>query len=265
MLPRSRRVKVKVKVLMSSSQTYPPLFALVSIPSLLERWLRGGRPDILKVAMACYQSGEPGLRVVSRGGGTLLEYADKGLPHVRRHARGLATDEDHRLLLEQTPHVRAMVFDRVLHVGLRFAGLAREDREQPRDPGCFECPHLILVEEILQRIAAAEEQHRLAHGNPALLQRRTLLEKAPERRNAGAGPDHDHRYVRVVGRAKRNCGLADKAKHGGIDSQPGQVVRADTLKSSLAAACGCLQHTYSDAADIRGNKRRGRYRVVSRP
>src|SRR6516165_1943480 len=215
--------------------------------------------------MASHQSGEPGLPVSGCCGGTLLKYPSKGLSNVWRHARSLATDEDHRLLLEQTPDVLAMVFDRLLDIGLRFAGLAREGREQPRDSGRLEGPHLLLVEEILQRIAAAEEQHRLAHGNPALIQRRTLLEKAPKRRDAGAGPDHDHRYVRVVGRAKRNCGLADKAKHGGIDPQPGQVVRADTIKSSLAAACGCLQHAYSDAADIRGNKRRGRYRVVSRP
>ena len=59
----------------------------------------------------------------------------KGLPNVRCHARGLATDEDHPLLLEQTLHVLAMVFDRLLHIGLRFAGLPRESREQPRDPG----------------------------------------------------------------------------------------------------------------------------------
>src|SRR5262249_45097503 len=107
--------------------------------------------------MARHQSGEPGLRVSGCGGGTLLEYAGKGLPNVRRHARGLATDEDYRFLLEQTPHVLAMVFDRLLHIGLRFAGLPREGREQPCDPGGFERPHLILVEEILQRIAAAKE------------------------------------------------------------------------------------------------------------
>src|SRR5215510_14281749 len=134
--------------------------------------------------MASHQSGEPGLRVSGCCGGTLLKYPSKGLSNVWRHARSLATDEDHRLLLEQTPHVLAMVFDRLLHVGLRFAWLAREGREQPRDRGRFECPHLILVEEILQRIAAAKEQHGLAHGNAALLQRRAFLEKATERRDA---------------------------------------------------------------------------------
>ena len=128
--------------------------------------------------MAGHQAGEPSLRVSGRGSGTLLEYADKGLPNLRCHARGLATDKDHRVLLEQTPDVLAMVFDHLLHIGLRFAGLAREGWEQPRDPGRFERPHLILVEEILERIAAAKEQHGLAHGNAALLERRTFLEKA---------------------------------------------------------------------------------------
>jgi hypothetical protein len=94
-----------------------------------ERWLRSGRPDILEVAMARHQAGEPGLRVSGCGSGTLLEYGGKGLPNIRCHARGLATDEDNRLLLEQAPDVPAMVFDRLLHIGLRFAGLAREDRE----------------------------------------------------------------------------------------------------------------------------------------
>jgi hypothetical protein len=91
--------------------------------------------------------------------------------------------------------------------------------------------------------AATKEQHGLAHGSAALSQRRALLEKATERRDTGAGADHDHRQVRIVGRAKRNRGLADEAIHGGIDPQPGQVVGADTLKSPLAAACGCLQFT----------------------
>ena len=164
--------------------------------------------------MASHQSGEPGLRVSDCCGGTLLKYPSKGLSNVWRHARSLATDEDHRLLLEQTPHVRAMVFDRLLHIGLRFAGLAREDREQPRDPGCLKRPHLLLVEEILQRIAAAEEQHRLAHGNPALLQRRTLLEKAPERRDAGAGP------TMIIG----TCGLSG-GRNGivGLRTKPNRV------------------------------------------
>src|SRR5262245_26734544 len=119
----------------------------------------------------------------------LLKYPGKSLPNVWRHARSLATDEDHRLLLQQTPHVCVMVFDRLLYIGLRFAGLAREDREQPRDPGRFERSHLILVEEILQWVAAAKEQHGLAHRNAALFQRRPFLQKATEGRDAGAGSD----------------------------------------------------------------------------
>src|SRR5258708_7548780 len=91
--------------------------------------------------MPGHQSGEPGLRVGGCGGGMFLEYAGKGLPNVRRHARGLATDEDHRLPLKQTPDILAMVFYRLLHIGLRFAELAREGREQPRDSGRFERPH----------------------------------------------------------------------------------------------------------------------------
>jgi len=99
-----------------------------------------GRPNILEVAMARHQSGEPGLRVGSRGSAMLLEYVGKGLPNLRCHARGLATDEDHRLLPEQAPHVLAVVFDRLLHVGLRLAGLAREGREQPGAPAASNAP-----------------------------------------------------------------------------------------------------------------------------
>jgi hypothetical protein len=76
----------------------------------------------------------------------------------------------------------------------------------------------MLVDEILERIAATKEQHGLAHGSAALSQRRAFPEKATERRDTGAGADHDHRQVRIVGRAKRNRGLADEATVASIRS-----------------------------------------------
>ena len=44
------------------------------------------------------------MRVGDRGASTLLRYAGKDPPSVRRHARGLAADEDHRLLQERSLH-----------------------------------------------------------------------------------------------------------------------------------------------------------------
>src|SRR5262245_18639210 len=161
----------------------------------LDHPLRRGRPDVLEVAVVRHQAGEPGLGVGCRSTGALLEHASERLPDIRRHTGRVPADEDHRPLLEQPPHLLALLLDRLLYVGLRRAGLARERGVYPGDPGCFERPQLVLVEEILERIAAAEKEQGLANWNPLLLERSTLLQEAAERRNAGAGAYHDHGQV----------------------------------------------------------------------
>ena len=78
--------------------------------------------------MVRHQAGEPGLGVCLRSAGALLEHASERLPDVLRHARRVPADEDHRRLLDEPPHGLALYLDRLLHVGLRLAGLARERR-----------------------------------------------------------------------------------------------------------------------------------------
>src|SRR5215510_13310430 len=141
----------------------------------LDHPLRRGRPDVLEVALVRHQAGEPGLGVCFRSTGALLEHASERLPDIRRHTGRVPADEDHRPLLEQPPHLLALLLDRLLHVGLRCAGLARERSMYLGDPGGFERPQLVLVEEILERIAAAEEEQGLADGNSLLLERGALL------------------------------------------------------------------------------------------
>ena len=145
-------------------------------------------PDVLQITLARYKSSEPGLAVGHRGASPLLEQADKGPPNVGRHVRGLAADENYTLLLEQLPDLIAMGSNRVLYIGSRLARLAREGGEQPRDSGGLETPQLILIEKILQRIAAAKEQYGLAYRNASLLQGRALFEESAERRPCRGRP-----------------------------------------------------------------------------
>ena len=110
------------------------------------------------------------------------------------------------------PHCVAVRRDRLLHIGLRLARLAGEGAHEFRHTRRLERAHLVLVEEVLHGIAAAEEEERLADRRALFLQRRALEQEAAERRDAGARPDHDHRQVRVLGRMEGNRRLADEAR-----------------------------------------------------
>jgi hypothetical protein len=108
----------------------------------------------------------------------------------------------------------------------RLAGFAREGADQPRHARRLEPAHLLLVEEVLQRVRAAEEQQRRADRRPLLLQRRVLLQEAAKGRDAGPRAHHDHRRVRVLRRMKRNGRLADEAverRVGRLSRQVGPV------------------------------------------
>jgi nicotinic acid mononucleotide adenylyltransferase len=55
-------------------------------------------------------------------------------------------------------------------------------------PRCDQALQFLGVDEVLLRMPAAEEQHRLAQRLAALDLRRALLQEAAERRQARAGP-----------------------------------------------------------------------------
>ena len=66
------------------------------------------------------------------------------------------------------------------------------------------------VEIILIGMAAAEEQHRGTERAALGLDRGALLQEAAERREAGAGTDHDQRRRGIVGQRETRLGRADR-------------------------------------------------------
>ena len=95
----------------------------------------------------------------------------------------------------------------------------------------------IGVDEVLLGMAAAEEQHRLAERAALGLARRALLQEAAERRQAGAGADHDHRALRIVGQAEAlGRGVAHEAVHHVAGLGARQVVGAHALEGAAARA-----------------------------
>ena len=86
----------------------------------------------------------------------LAEKADERLLDVGRHARSLAAHKHPRCFLQKVPRCVAIRCDRLL------ARLAGEGAHEFRDTLRLEGAHLVLVEEVLHGIAAAEEEERLA-------------------------------------------------------------------------------------------------------
>jgi hypothetical protein len=93
---------------------------------------------------------------------------------IGRHPRGLAAHKHRGLFLQEVPHPVAIRRDRLLHIGFRFAWLAREGAHEFRHVRRLERAHLVLVEELLNGIAAAEKEKRLADRRALLLQRCAL-------------------------------------------------------------------------------------------
>ena len=88
---------------------------------------------------------------------------------------------------------------------------------QVDEPLGRESLQLVGVNEILVGMAAAEEQHGGPERRSFRPLRRALLQKAPERRQAGAGADHDDRRRGVLRQAKASLGFA----HRGVDEVAG--------------------------------------------
>ena len=90
--------------------------------------------------------------------------------------------------------------------GSTGVGGAGEGVLDPHETAILVAAQLVGVEQVDLRVAAAEEQHRRAHGNALVAQRGTVLQEAAERREPGPRPDHDHRSVRVLRRVERDAG-----------------------------------------------------------
>ena len=112
----------------------------------------------------------------------------EGAPHVGRHAGGVAAYIDGSPLLELLPHQGPLLPQLILHVGLLRVRGAREAGEEAHHALVREGPQLVLVDEVLPGMAAAEEEQRGADRLPALPERGALLQEAAERREPVPGP-----------------------------------------------------------------------------
>ena len=135
----------------------------------------------------------------------------------------------------------------MLHIGLRSVG-ARERSVQLDDAVRSKRLQLIGVEKILIGVAAAEEQHRRAELRPLRLAMRALLQEAAERRQPGAGADHDHGHGGIVGKTEAGLGLAHGGMHAVADATAGEIVRTHALVDAASRTGGRFHDADRDAA-----------------
>ena len=124
---------------------------------------------------------------------------------------------------------------------------------------------LVPVQLVDGRAAAAREQQRAGDGCALRPLRRAFLQEPAERGEPGAGPDHDHRDVRVLRRPERDRRLADEHERRAQLRQGSEVAGADPGEGPHARSRRCAQHPGRDRAGAGVDQRRGRDRVVPRP
>lgn len=146
------------------------------------------------------------------------------LVNVIGHLPGIAADVNVRSLLSQEiRHPLPVLGDSVLHVHLLLL-LARESGEEHDLALGGEFRQLLLVDEVVLAVAAAEEDQVLAAGG----QRGALEDEGAEGREACAGADHDHGRARI--RRQTEVGLADKDGDLLSGRQVPQPGRGDALR-----------------------------------
>ena len=150
--------------------------------------------------------------------------------HVLGHARGVAADVEVGAGLEPGVEFGCVLQHAVLDVDLFRLVAGEGEVEAGEHAGGLERGEFLAVEEIGGGLLVAEEEPvaALCAGGAA------LLEKGTERRNAGAGPDHDHGDVAAGGRAEglvrmdehtdRARGEAALGEEGGTDALAGATV-----------------------------------------
>src|SRR5262245_35666886 len=121
----------------------------------------------------------------------------------------------------------------MLHIGLRPVH-ARESSVQFAQAFSGEGLQLVGVDEVLLRMATAEEQHRRSKVGTPRLAMGALLQESAEWGQPRARTDHDNRDRVVVRQAETGPGLA----HSGMDrvarAAARQIVRADATINAAA-------------------------------
>ena len=119
--------------------------------------------------------------------------ASSALLHILGHAQRVAADINVRAFLDPRPQIAPGLAHAVLHVDLLLAVARPGERQAREQAGGAHLAELLLVEEVVIAALMAEEQPV----RPARLGGLALLQEGAERRDAGAGPDHDDRLGRI--------------------------------------------------------------------
>eukprot|EP00047_Mylnosiga_fluctuans_P002363 m.224202 g.224202 ORF g.224202 m.224202 type:complete len:637 (+) comp11058_c0_seq1:190-2100(+) len=164
-----------------------------------------------------------------------------------RHLLGIAAHVDIRAPLEQLADLLAVVAQVVLHIHL--AGLVARGGhgEMCQGAGLLGTVQLVAVEIVVLAALAPEEEHRVANGLSGRLGMQALLDEAAERREAGAGADHDDRDLGVDGQAE--AGLAHKDRHAGTRLLVQEICGRDSVE--LAAGPSRVPHNSGGDVDGR--------------
>src|SRR5215831_9959965 len=148
---------------------------------------------VLLIAAALLELSHEGDRVVGRARAVLRDDVDERPLHVLGHALGVTAYIDVGAVGEPSPQVAPHLAHAVLHVELLLA-VARPGERQAREHARgLHAGELVLVEEVVVVALMAEEQP-VAAGR---LRSHALVQEGAERRDAGAGSNHDDGHGRI--------------------------------------------------------------------
>src|SRR6516165_10890424 len=191
------------------------------------------RPDVEHVAVPGAEIVDPARRTVCVRSGALTIDRRQGRLHIGLHLAAVAADIDDCAFLDQLPDAILLRGEQMLHIGLRPLH-AREGSVQFAQALGGERLQLVGVDEVLLRMATAEEQHRRSKAGTPRLAIGALLQEPAEWGQPRARPDHDDRDRVVVRQAETGLGLA----HGGMDrvarAAARQIARADATIDAAA-------------------------------
>src|ERR1043166_1704787 len=137
--------------------------------------------------------GDEGDRLVRRARPEGRNHVDERALHVLRHMLGVAAHIDMRAVGDPRPQVAPNFAHAMLDVDFLLAVARPREREPREHAGRFHAGKLVLIEKVIAAVLMTEEQPVAPGG----LRGHALVQERAERRDAGAGADHDDRNRRI--------------------------------------------------------------------
>src|SRR6266403_286842 len=136
--------------------------------------------------------------LIGRAGAKLRDDIDQCALHILCHPLGIAADIEMRALCKPGPQFATDLAHAILHVELLVAVARPRQRHSRQQAHGFQGVQFVGIEEIATAALMTEEQPVLA-GRAGRL---AVEQEGAERRDAGTGPDHDDRRLRVLRQAE---------------------------------------------------------------